>query len=134
TIKQDLGIPLTAKIIVYSAKYIKKKRPLDLMEAFKQLNNQNTWLLMVGEGQLRGEMEDYINENNLKNVILTGFVNQSNISAFYTIGDVFVMCSSMGENWGLSVNEAMNFNMPLVISDMTGCADDLVKNGANGYI
>ena len=44
------------------------------------------------------------------------------------------MCSSYGENWGLSINEAMNFNLPLIVSDLTGCSDDLVKDGDNGYI
>jgi glycosyltransferase involved in cell wall biosynthesis len=44
------------------------------------------------------------------------------------------MCSSLGENWGLSVNEAMNFDLPVIASDLTGCSDDLVTEGANGYV
>jgi glycosyltransferase involved in cell wall biosynthesis len=79
-------------------------------------------------------MESFIAANQVKNVVLTGFVNQSKISEYYAIGDLFVMCSGAGENWGLSVNEAMNFNLPLVLSDLSGCADDLVKPGSNGYV
>ena len=40
----------------------------------------------------------------------------------------------MGETWGLLVNEAMNFGLPVIISDLTGCSEDMVKNGDNGYI
>jgi glycosyltransferase involved in cell wall biosynthesis len=134
SLRQQLGIPLQAKVIVFSAKYILKKRPLDILLAFAQLNSPDLWLIMVGEGELRSEMEQFISENQVKNVILTGFVNQSKISEYYAIGDLFVMCSGAGENWGLSVNEAMNFNLPLVLSDLSGCADDLVKPGSNGYV
>ena len=133
SIRLRTGIPDSAKVIVFSAKYIEKKRPLDLLQAFAKLNNENLWLIMVGEGELRPVMEELIKKYNIKNVLLTGFVNQSNIAEYYSIADVFVMCSGLGETWGLSVNEAMNFDLPLVISDLSGCASDLVTEGVNGY-
>jgi len=133
-IKQKLGIPAEDKIIVYCGKYIPKKRPLDILRAFLLLNNPNCWLIMVGEGGLRAKMEDVIQEHNIKNVMLTGFVNQSRIAEYYAASDVFVMCSEAGETWGLSVNEAMNFNLPVIVSDLTGCSEDLVQDGINGYI
>jgi glycosyltransferase involved in cell wall biosynthesis len=134
SIKEQLNIPKNDKIILFTAKYIDKKKPLDLLKAFHNLNMKDVWLLMVGEGELRGEMEAYITQNEMEKVVLTGFVNQTKISEYYAISDVFAMTSFVGENWGLSVNEAMNFNLPLVISDFTGCADDLVEDGVNGYI
>jgi glycosyltransferase involved in cell wall biosynthesis len=132
-VRKELGIPPAGKVIIFSAKYIPKKRPLDVLQAFHQVSDENLWLIMVGEGELRPEMESFIKANNMRNVILTGFVNQSEIAKYYAIGDVFVMCSGLGETWGLSVNEAMNFDLPLIISDLSGCADDLVKQGVNGY-
>ena len=133
SLKIKFNIPKGHKVILFSAKYIDKKRPLDLLQAFKSLDNQNCSLLMVGEGKLRKEMEEFIDLHKLKNVRLTGFINQSNITQYYAISDVFVMCSSLGETWGLSVNEAMNYNLPLILSDLTGCSDDLVIDGINGY-
>jgi glycosyltransferase involved in cell wall biosynthesis len=32
------------------------------------------------------------------------------------------------------VNEAMNFGLPVIVSDKVGCAPDLVQNGGNGYV
>lgn len=133
-IRASLGIAEGDKVILYSGKYISKKRPIDLLNAYIKLNQPNCWLLMVGEGELRGEMERIIAEHNLNKVILTGFINQSKIAEYYAISNVFVMCSTIGETWGLSANEAMNFNLPLIISDQTGCAGDLIKEGVNGYI
>jgi glycosyltransferase involved in cell wall biosynthesis len=40
----------------------------------------------------------------------------------------------MGETWGLSVNEAMNFAKPVIVSDTCGCSADLVRHGGNGFI
>jgi len=132
--RKRLGIKQDEKIMVFSAKYIHKKRPLDLLKAFHRLNEKNVWLIFVGDGELREEMQNYIDQYKLEKVIMTGFVNQKEIPKYYAIADLFVMCSGQGEHWGLSVNEAMNFDIPLVLSDLTGCAVDLVDPGNNGYI
>lgn len=129
----DLGLPVEKKIILYCGKYIPKKRPMDLIKAFHLMNDGNCALVMVGEGGLRNEMEQYINSEKLQHVYLTGFINQSLISNYYAVADVFVMCSGLGETWGLSVNEAMNFEKPVIVSETCGCCEDLVEYGENGY-
>jgi glycosyltransferase involved in cell wall biosynthesis len=133
-IKENLSIPTNHKVILYSGKYIAKKRPMDLVKAFELMeNSQNITLVLMGEGGLRGEMEEYIRFKKIQNVFLTGFINQSKISEYYSIADVFIMCSGVGETWGLSVNEAMNFKLPIVVSETCGCSTDLVQNGINGF-
>ena len=32
------------------------------------------------------------------------------------------------------VNEAMNFSLPVVVTDKVGCAADLVRQGWNGFV
>jgi len=133
-LKEQLHIPINKKIILFSGKFIPKKNPMHLLEAFKIFNNVNYYLIFMGEGELREKMEEFIKNNTLKNVILTGFINQSEVSKYYAICDVFVMCSGVGETWGLSVNEAMNFEKPVIVSNTCGCSFDLVKYGENGFI
>ncbi|MBC7510521.1 MAG: glycosyltransferase family 4 protein [Ferruginibacter sp.] len=130
-----LGLAPDKKIILYSGKYISKKRPMDLLMAFKELQDNNTLLIFVGEGELRPDMQSYIDTYRLSaNVILTGFINQSKIPLYYSASDLFVMCSGLGETWGLSVNEAMNFGLPVIVSDTCGCAYDLIADGQNGAV
>jgi glycosyltransferase involved in cell wall biosynthesis len=132
-IRQSLGIPLSKKVIVCSGKYIDKKRPLDLLKAVTLLPNPDAvFLVFVGDGNLRSEMEQFIIDHNLReNVLLTGFVNQSQMPNYYLAADIYAMCSGLHETWGLSTNEAMCFGLPLILADLVGCADDLVrKNGA----
>lgn len=132
-LKKKFNLPADKKIILFSGKYIEKKRPLDLLQAFGMLDRNKYSLVMVGDGELRKEMENYIQQNLLQNVFLTGFINQSAISEYYETTDVFVMCSGIGETWGLSVNEIMNFEKPVLVSKICGCSVDLVKEGINGY-
>ena len=134
-LKSELGISSAKKIILFSGKYISKKKPLDLINAFNLIKDtSDSILIMVGDGELRPEMEVLISTYKLnERVILTGFINQSKIPAYYAIANVFVMCSDLGETWGLSVNEAMNFGTPIIVSDLTGCGDDLVSEGINGF-
>ena len=121
-------------IILYSGKLIVKKRPLDLLKAFHQLNDANTTLFYMGDGPLRNELEAYISKHQVKNVVISGFINQSEIGTIYSMADLFVMCSGIGETWGLSVNEAMNFGLPVIVSSTCGSSFDLVSNGINGFV
>ena len=45
----------------------------------------------------------------------------------------FSSCRQAFETFGLVVNEAMCFGLPIITSDAVGCATDLVQDGS-GYI
>lgn len=121
-------------VILYSGKLIDKKRPLDLLKAFELLHSTNAVLFYMGDGPLRNNLEQYIQKNNIQNVIISGFINQSEIASIYSMADLFVMCSGIGETWGLSVNEAMNFELPVLVSSTCGSSFDLIEEGKNGFI
>jgi len=121
-------------VILYSGKLIDKKRPLDLLKAFHQLNESNLVLFYMGDGPLRNVLEAYISKHQVNNVVISGFINQSEIGTIYSMADIFVMCSGIGETWGLSVNEAMNFALPVIVSSTCGSSFDIVENGENGYV
>jgi len=131
--RELLGLPRNRRIFVAVGKYIPVKQLMQLLRAFKAAGLTDALLVLVGDGEIRSEMEAFIQKNGMeKNVVLTGFVNQRGISAYYAAADVFVMCSRL-DAWGLAVNEAMCFNLPLLLSDKTCCADDLVQEGENGF-
>lgn len=134
-LRNQLQLPADKVIILFSGKYIQKKRPLDLLAAFSHCRHRDdAHLVFMGEGELRSEMEAFIKRNDLQNVTLTGFVNQSEVAKYYASADIFVMCSGLGETWGLSTNEAMNFGLPVILSDLTGSHADLVAEGENGFV
>jgi glycosyltransferase involved in cell wall biosynthesis len=107
---------------------------MDLLMAYERINFENRALVYLGDGILRKSLEDYAKEKGLKDVYFLGFKNQTELSKYYALADIFVLPSGIGETWGLVVNEAMCFSLPIIVSDMVGCAKDLVKNGENGFI
>lgn len=132
--KRLLGIDSDKVVILFVGKFISKKNPLDLLKAYKMLDCKNKVLVFVGEGTLRKEMEWYIRNNSLKDVFIIGFKNQTELPQYYILGDIFVLPSGIGETWGLVVNEAMCFKLPVIVSNVVGCVPDLVKDNENGYI
>lgn len=133
-IRKEFGFADETVVILYVGKLMPKKRPVDLLLAYKKLNDGNKVLVFVGDGVLRPVLEQYVREKGIKNVRFAGFQNQSELPRFYTAADIFVLPSGAGETWGLVVNEAMCFGLPVVASDMVGCAPDLVKSGENGFV
>lgn len=137
-LRKEFGIGENDVAILFVGKLIEKKRPVDLLRAYEKLiaklPNYPIALLFVGDGVLRPELEKYVKEHNLQNVHFVGFKNQTELSQYYAMADIFVLPSGIGETWGLVVNEAMCFGLPVIISDIVGCGADLVKNGENGHI
>lgn len=134
-IRLDFGITDDAPVILFAGKFIAKKQPLLLIEAFARLRRETPcWLLLAGDGTLRQKMEDKIRQEKIPNVLIAGFLNQSELPRAYVAADIFVLPSAYMETWGLVVNEAMNFSLPIVVTDKVGCATDLIQDGFNGFV
>jgi len=133
------------KIILFVGRLIKRKGITFLIDAFSKISEKNLVLMIVGgkdfyklgEKDILTEIKEKIRKNNLKNIFLIGKVQNKDLPAYYEIADVFVMPSiteKISEPWGLVLNEAMQFGLPVIATDAVGAAYDLIKPGINGYI
>ena len=87
---------------------------LRLLECCKRLNEYFDYeLWIIGDGNERIKMEEYIKKFNLDNIILWG--NQNNPYPFIKRGDWFIS-SSLGESYGLAVQEALILNVPVMVT------------------
>ncbi|MCS4174824.1 glycosyltransferase family 4 protein [Salinibacter ruber] len=131
-LRSEIGIDTSAVCFLFCGKFIEKKRPTDVVEAFEAAQRQlatPAHLLMVGDGELFEKAKrQVINE---ASVTFTGFLNQTEIGEAYAAADVMVLPSR--ETWGLVVNEAMIFECPAIVSDRVGCGPDLIQDGETGY-
>ena len=132
-LKQELGIAPDLPVVLYSGKLIEKKRPSDLLKAFECVSKtQKAVLVYVGAGSLERELKQQAEAKHLP-VVFAGFQNQTELPKWFAIADVFALPSG-DEPWGLVVNEAMCFSLPVVASDQVGAAGDLVRGGVNGFV
>ena len=63
---------------------------------------------------------------------IVGFLNQKQLSEYYSMGDLLVMTSDY-ETWGLTINEAMASNMPVICSNKCGAHIDMIENYKTGF-
>jgi glycosyltransferase involved in cell wall biosynthesis len=136
--RASLGLDPTRPVVLFASKLHRRKRPLDLLEAFVRLSSHGyaqpwPYLLFVGDGEEAPSLRARIQALGWDSVRLLGFRNQSELPSFYDLCDVFVLPSE-AEPWGLVVNEVMNAAKPVIVTDQVGCAPDLVTNGDNGYV
>lgn len=111
-----LNISKEEIVIGFSGRFEEQKNPLFVVEIFKNLQKYipNSYLLLLGDGSLKGSMIDYINKNKLVDkVIFTGVV--PNVSDYLQAMDVFVF-PSLFEGLGISVVEAQCADLPVFTS------------------
>lgn len=132
-LRAQLGLDPRRPVILYASKLMRRKFPDHLLQAYAQLPGLRPYLLYVGDGELKADLEAAVNEQKLDGVRFFGFRNQSELPAFYALADIFVL-PSINETWGLVINEAMNAGCAIIATDQVGSAADLLADGKNGYV
>jgi len=132
-LREEYGIPQDATVILYVGRLSSEKGSIELLEAYKMVSHPKKALVLVGNGHLRGQMQQMAQQDNLDSIYFMGFQNRIDIGKFYTLAD-FLVLPSQRETWGLVVNEALCFSLPVIVSDQVGAGQDLVIPEENGYI
>lgn len=91
-----------------------------LIAVFRQLPQFS--LTIVGQGPLYEALEKNCSEN----IRLAGYIENRQLSDCYQSHDIFIL-PSLKEPWGLVVEEALYYGLPIVASKHVGCALDWVE-------
>ncbi|WP_236682921.1 glycosyltransferase family 4 protein [Riemerella anatipestifer] len=132
-LKQDLNIQDTDFVFVFVGRLVGDKGINELVAAFKQLDVENTKLLLVGaeERNLDPLKEDTIYEiENNKNIIAVGY--QTDVRPYFAIADALVF-PSYREGFPNVVMQAGAMGLPSIVSDINGC-NEIIIEGKNGWI
>ena len=100
---------------------------LDVAEYFQDTGIQ---FKIAGDGELRDQLKTEINERQLSNVTLHGFVDD--LSEFKSNLDIYFQ-PSLYEGLCITVLEAMATGLPIVGSDVGGIGEN-VDHGKNGFL
>ncbi|MDV2684324.1 glycosyltransferase [Alkalihalophilus lindianensis] len=122
--KQKVGIPADKRAIVFIGNLIKEKGLLELLEAYKELKEKDPTLTLCLIGnekklEFKEVLIDYINENNLEDVVMHPAVSQAKAATWMSAADVFVLPSHL-EGFGLVALEAMSCGTPVLGSRVGG--------------
>lgn len=110
--------------VIGCVKSLKSVYNIDVViKAFKLLKDkgvENIKLLIVGDGSLKGELQNLVKELHLESeVVFSGRISQEEIPKYLNMLDVLVNVSEY-ESFGVSVVEAMACEIPVVVTNVGG--------------
>jgi len=128
------GIPQDQILFVFVGRLLAQKGIDTLLQAFEIVQNGSllSALVIVGDGPERGLVE-HAAAKYPGRIWVVGREGSTGVISWLRAGDVLVL-PSRDEHWGLVVNEAMTCGLPVIVSDVCGCVDDLVLPERNGII
>ena len=132
----DSASSLDSKNIVSIGRLVSSKGFIELVEIFGQivLRKKDWTLSIVGSGDQYEELKNKIKELNLQNhVFLLGNKNQEELNKIFLDSSIYVM-TSYYESFGLVLIEAESFGIPLVAFDSAQGANEIIKEGYNGFL
>lgn len=132
-IRMSFGIKNNDFVFLFVGRLSFEKDLMVLLDAYNNFIAKNKKLFIVGDGSLRNKIEQHIEKLKIKDVSMMGFQKREKLPEFYILADAFIL-PSYCETWGIVVNEAMCFGLPIIVSDHVGAAPDLVKDNYNGFI
>lgn len=110
-VRKELGLKNSDIVYVYGGVVNSRKRVLELVKMFCKTNNENEYLLIVGDGPLLDECKKNANDK----VKFVGFKN--NIIDYFDASDIYVSYSS-AEGFSISLIEAFSSGLLCLISDI----------------
>jgi glycosyltransferase involved in cell wall biosynthesis len=123
----QMGISSDEKIVLFLGRITMQKGPeYFLMAAKKVLEEvENVKFVMAGSGDMMHRTIEMAAEMGIGNkVLFTGFLRGDDVERVYQMADLYVM-PSVSEPFGIAPLEALNHDVPVLISKQSGVAEVL---------
>lgn len=134
-IRQKMGVPADARILLYVGRLAREKNLATLIAAAEQVMRYDSQvrLWMVGDGPYREECLAEVRRRGIGDrVRFFGFVPRQEVDAYYAASDLFLF-ASITETQGLVVQEAMSHGLPAITVGGGGASASVVS-GTNGFV
>lgn len=131
---QNIDYALKEKNILYVGRLDNiEKNPIRLLKIWKHLYKKHKdWkLVIVGDGEAKPNMIEFISRNNLKNIKFEGL--QNNLEDYYKKAS-FICITSNFEGWAMSLTEGMIFGCIPFTFNCYGAASDIIDDNVNGCL
>jgi len=102
--------------LLFLGRIEERKGLIYLLKAYRFLKKRSKKirLIVVGNGKLKKECQDWIKEQKLEDVIFEGRVEENKIPSYFATCDIFVAPAIYGESFGIVLLEAMASGKPVV--------------------
>ena len=129
-LRRELGMDCDSMILAIG-QFIPRKGFDILMQATAKMKRKADIFIVGGE-----PTEEYLklrSDFGLSNVHFVGFMKKEKLAHVYRAADLFVL-PTREDIWGLVINEAMAYALPVITTDRCVAGLELVRQGIDGYI
>ena len=112
---------------LFVGRLVSEKNLLMLIEVFSK--TPKFQLTIVGSGP----MKKTLNEKASNNIKFIEHIHNHSIHKIYLEHDIFIL-PSLKEAWGIVIDEALYYGLPILVSSNVGCYPELVENIKSGFI
>jgi len=134
-ITTDKRLPRLGKWILFVGRLQEEKSPILLIKTFAEYHKQDSdsYLLIIGEGNLRQKMKDYARKLGLvQSVYFIAYKSQVELAEYYRAADVLLLTSNY-EAMPICVLEALGSGLPVVSTDV-GEVRRIINSGFSGEV
>ncbi|UCF00458.1 MAG: glycosyltransferase family 4 protein [Planctomycetota bacterium] len=126
-ILNESGIDKDEKIVLFLGRITMQKGPEYFLQAAKKVLNaiDNVKFVMAGSGDMMHRAVEIVAELGIGHkVLFTGFLRGEDVQKIYQMADLYVM-PSVSEPFGIAPLEALNNDVPVIISKQSGVSEVL---------
>jgi len=134
-IREELGIPLTKKILISVGNFVETKGHIYILKALPSIieQHQDIMLILIGGGELKKKYRKICEQLNLtKYVKIMDRINHEKLALWYNAADMFVL-PSLNETFGVVLLEALACGLPVIATKTSGPLQ-IIKDGINGLL
>ena len=125
--EDGFGEEFRGKVLLLYLGYLRKSKGGDfLIRCFREMGRSDAMLLIVGSGEEEERWKALAGDSEY--IRFLGHVEGKEKARCYAHADVFVMPTEH-DTWGLVVNEAMYYGLPIVVTDAAGASELISDNG-----
>jgi glycosyltransferase involved in cell wall biosynthesis len=127
--RDELKISKNKKILLTVRRLTPRMGLDNLIDAMKEVvkHNPDTRLIIVGQGNLKNELQNKIDNSRLStNIKLLGKVPENKLQLYYNAADLFVLPTIAFEGLGISTLEALASGLP-VLGTPIGATPELLE-------
>jgi glycosyltransferase involved in cell wall biosynthesis len=125
--------PLDTKTVIAVGRYAHQKGLERLLSAWSLITEKNGWILrLVGDGELRPELEAQINALGIGDSVILGKM-ETDMAAVYSGASILALPSRY-EGFGMALLEARCFGVPAVAFDCKCGPKELIRDGVDSIL
>jgi phosphatidylinositol alpha-mannosyltransferase len=122
--------------ILFLGRIEERKGLIYLLRAYKILSKEhsNLRLIVVGEGPLKEDCQQWVEKNKLKDVVFIGGTEEADAPSLYRTADIYCSPAIYGESFGIVLIEAMASGKPVVAFANRGYKGVLEKGKGRRFL